>query len=97
MFPDRELYLPEHSWTADRKRCRQAGIPKPGEKPDTAARQRRQLQLMSLAETRRLFNLIGRPVHEFRNALHWSTFRRHQVEARRHHFRRRMRLRMMRI
>jgi SRSO17 transposase len=23
---DRELYLPEHSWCADRDRCRQAGI-----------------------------------------------------------------------
>lgn len=24
---DRELYLPEHSWAADRERCREAGIP----------------------------------------------------------------------
>lgn len=24
---DRELYLPEHSWAADRERCREAGVP----------------------------------------------------------------------
>jgi SRSO17 transposase len=24
---DRELYLPEHSWVADRERCREAGVP----------------------------------------------------------------------
>ncbi|MBP2053005.1 hypothetical protein J2Z21_005994 [Streptomyces griseochromogenes] len=53
---------------------------------------------MSLAETRRLFNLVGRALHEIRNALRWSTFRRrHQADARRHHFRRRMRLQMMQI
>ncbi|PYC74530.1 hypothetical protein C7C46_24295, partial [Streptomyces tateyamensis] len=53
---------------------------------------------VSLAEARRLFNLIGRPIREIQNALRWSTFRRrHQVEARRHHFRRRMRRQMMQI
>jgi hypothetical protein len=53
---------------------------------------------VSRAETRRLFNLIGRSLHEIRNALHWSTFRRrHQADSRRHHFRRRMRLQMTQI
>jgi hypothetical protein len=51
-----------------------------------------------MAEARRLFNLIGKPLREIHHALHWSTFRhRHQVDARRHHFRRRMRLQMMQI
>jgi SRSO17 transposase len=27
MLLDRELYLPEHSWIADRERCREAGVP----------------------------------------------------------------------
>jgi hypothetical protein len=55
-------------------------------------------RLMSLAETRRLFNLAGRALHEVRNALHWSTFRRrHQADVRRHHFRPRMRFQMMQI
>nr|WP_201305787.1 IS701 family transposase [Streptomyces sp. GF20] len=39
---DRELYLPEHSWAADRERCRRAGVP--GEVPFRTRPQ--QVQLM---------------------------------------------------
>ncbi|MET7843218.1 hypothetical protein ABZT45_32350, partial [Streptomyces sp. NPDC005356] len=72
--------------------------PEPAEPaPAGRVRPRRGIRV-SLAEARRLFNLIGRPLHEIQNALRWSTFRRrHQVEARRHHFRRRMRIQMMQI
>jgi SRSO17 transposase len=30
---DRELYLPEHTWCADRDRCRQAAVPDEGPSP----------------------------------------------------------------
>jgi hypothetical protein len=59
---------------------------------------RRRLASLTIAETRRLFNLIGRPLHQIQHALRWSAFRRrHQADARRHHFRRRMRIQMMQI
>jgi hypothetical protein len=46
---------------------------------------------LTIAEIRRLFNLIGQATEAIQHALHWSHFRRqHQAEARRHHFRRRL-------
>ncbi len=46
---------------------------------------------LTIAEIRRLLNIIGQTAEIIQHALHWSTFRRrHQAEARRHHFRRRL-------
>jgi len=47
---------------------------------------------------RRLFNLIGLTRIAINQGLHWSIWRRtHQADARRHHFRRRLRLQMIKI
>jgi hypothetical protein len=48
---------------------------------------------LTIAEVRHLFNIIGHAAEAVRHALHWSGFRRrHQAEARRHHFRRRLKI-----
>jgi hypothetical protein len=48
---------------------------------------------LTIAEIARLFNVIGQATEVIHHALHWSRFRReHQAEARRHHFRRRLKL-----
>jgi hypothetical protein len=46
---------------------------------------------LTIAEIRRLFNVVDHTTAAIQHALHWSRFRRqHQAEARRHHFRRRL-------
>jgi len=51
---------------------------------------------LTIAEIRRLFNLLGQAKRVIRHGLHWSTFRRrHQAEARRHHFRRRLKIQIL--
>jgi hypothetical protein len=48
---------------------------------------------LTLAEIGRLFNVIGQAAEAVQHALRWSGFRRqHQAEARRHHFRRRLKI-----
>jgi hypothetical protein len=50
----------------------------------------RRLAALTVAEVRRLFNLIGSTPTAIDHGLHWSIGRRaHQTKARRHHFRRR--------
>ena len=51
---------------------------------------------LTLAEIRRLFSLAGQPQDAIDRGLHWSRWRRrHQAEARWHHFRRRLRLQVL--
>ena len=46
---------------------------------------------LTLAEIRRLFNVRDQAKHLIHAAMTWSVYRRqHQAEARRHHFRRRL-------
>jgi hypothetical protein len=53
---------------------------------------------LSIGEIRRLFNLIGRDDHAVELGLYWSEQRRsHQARARRHHFRRHLRLQVLQI
>jgi hypothetical protein len=53
---------------------------------------------LSIGEIRRLFNLIGRDDHAVDLGLYWSEQRRiHQARARRHHFKRRLRLQVLQI
>jgi hypothetical protein len=48
---------------------------------------------LTVTETRRLFNASDQAIHLIKHALHWSGFRReHQANARRHHFRRRLKI-----
>jgi hypothetical protein len=48
---------------------------------------------LTLAEVARLFDVRDRAAEVIQHALHWSGFRRrHQAEARRHHFRRRLKI-----
>ncbi len=48
---------------------------------------------LTLAEVRRLFNVVDLAKDLIQHALHWSHWRReHQAEARRHHFRRRLKI-----
>jgi hypothetical protein len=48
---------------------------------------------LTIAEIRRLFNVVGQATEVIQHALHWSCFRRqHQAEARRYHFRRRLKI-----
>jgi len=61
-------------------------------------RERKRLIALTLAEIRRLFNLIGGTRDAIDQGIRWSNWRReHQAEARRHHFRRRLRLQMLQI
>lgn len=58
----------------------------------------RRLIALSIAEIRRLFNLIGKDDHIIDHGLRASAWRRgHQADARRSHFRRRLRLQMLEI
>jgi hypothetical protein len=53
----------------------------------------RRLAALTLAEVRRLFNLIGSARDAIDLGIHWSNWRReHQGEARHHHVKRRLRL-----
>jgi hypothetical protein len=53
---------------------------------------------LSIAEVRRLFNLIGKDDHTIDQGLHWSAWRReHQADTRRSHFKRRLRLQALMI
>ncbi|MEU7914952.1 hypothetical protein AB0B70_27995, partial [Microbispora bryophytorum] len=53
---------------------------------------------LSIGEVRRLFNLIGSNDHTVDLGLYWSEQRRsHQARARRHHFRRHLRLQVLQI
>lgn len=53
---------------------------------------------LTIAEIRRLFNLATTIDHGLDLGIYWSNFRRaHQATARRHHFRRRLRLQMIQI
>ena len=48
---------------------------------------------LTLAAIARLFDIRDRTADVIQHALHWSGFRRrHQAEARRHHFRRRLKI-----
>jgi hypothetical protein len=48
---------------------------------------------LTLAEIARLFHVRDRAAEVVQHALHWSALRRrHQAEARRHHFRRRLKI-----
>lgn len=48
---------------------------------------------LTVAEIGRLFTVVGQAAEVIAHALHWSGFRRqHQAEARRHHFRRRLKI-----
>ena len=48
---------------------------------------------LTLAEIARLFHVRGKAMDVIQHVLHWSGFRRrHQAEARRHHFRRRLKI-----
>lgn len=64
---------------------------------NTAPRRRR-LARLTVAEIRRLFNLIGKDDQAVDLGLRWPLWRReHQADARAHHFRRRMRLQTLQI
>jgi hypothetical protein len=53
---------------------------------------------LSIAEIRRLFNLIDQDDHAIDHGLRWSAWRReHQADTRRHHFKRRLRLQTLMI
>ena len=55
-------------------------------------RLRRRIRL-TLAEIRRLFNVRDQAKHAIHTAMRWSTYRReHQADARKHHFRRRLKI-----
>jgi FOG: Transposase len=66
--------------------------------PETAPPIHRRLIALTLAEIRRLLNLIHRGQHGITHGLHWSTWRRrHQAQARRAHVRRHLRLQTLMI
>jgi SRSO17 transposase len=68
------------------------------ETPSPVQRIHRPLIALTLAEIRRLLNLIHRGEHAIARGLRWSTWRRrHQAEARRAHVRRRIRLQTLMI
>ena len=65
----------------------------PGATEHPQTRPRRNLIRLSVTEARRLFNARHQGKHAMQQALAWSIWRReHQAEARRHHFRRRLKL-----
>jgi hypothetical protein len=48
---------------------------------------------LTIAEIRRLFNVCDQAKHLIQHTLHWSSWRReHQAQARRHHFKRRLKI-----
>ncbi|MEC3975301.1 hypothetical protein QMK34_08395, partial [Amycolatopsis sp. H20-H5] len=68
------------------------------DKPHTMTTRARHLVALSIAEIRRLFNLIDKDDHVIDQGLRASAWRRgHQADARRSHFRRRLRLQMLEI
>jgi len=69
----------------------------PDAEPDTPPPIHKRLIALTLAEIRRLFNLI--PTESaIAHGLHWSTWRRrHQADARRAHIQRHLRLQMQMI
>jgi hypothetical protein len=65
---------------------------------DTLTTRTRHLIVLTVAEIRRLFNLVDKDDQAIDHGLRWSAWRRgHQADARRHHFRRRLRLQMSEI
>ncbi len=53
---------------------------------------------LSVGEIRHLFNLSSKDDHSVELGLYWSAHRRsHQAQARKHHFRRRLRLQVQQI
>jgi hypothetical protein len=51
---------------------------------------------LTLAEIARLVHVRGKAMDVIQHALHWSSFRRrHQADARRHHFRRRLKIQVL--
>jgi hypothetical protein len=67
-------------------------------KPNTLTTRTRHLIILSIAEIRRLFNLIGKDDQAIDQGLRWSTWRReHQADTRRNHFKRRLRLQTLEI
>lgn len=65
---------------------------------DDRPRLANRLIALSIGEIRRLFNLIGKSDHAVELGLYWSEQRRsHQARARRHHFKRRLRLQVLQI
>lgn len=67
-------------------------------KPNTLTTRTRHLIILSIAEIRRLFNLIGNDDQAIDQGLRWSAWRReHQADTRRHHFKRRLRLQALEI
>jgi hypothetical protein len=65
---------------------------------ETAPPIRRRLIALTIAEIRRLLNLIHHGEHAITHGLHWSTWRRlHQAQARRAHVQRRLRLQTLMI
>ncbi len=67
-------------------------------KSDTLTTRTRHLIILSIAEIRRLFNLIGKDDQAINQGLRWSAWRReHQADTRRSHFKRRLRLQMLEI
>ncbi|MQA88316.1 MAG: hypothetical protein GEV03_27800 [Streptosporangiales bacterium] len=97
-------HLPRHHRPQSQKKGRQNSQPlnpdhnpsgNPTE-PDQTPPIHRRLISLSLAEIRRLLNLIHRGQHAIAHGLHWSTLRRrHQTDARRAHVRRHLRLQMI--
>ncbi|MEU6040558.1 hypothetical protein ABZ801_34665 [Actinomadura sp. NPDC047616] len=71
----------------------------PPQTPERAPRRQvRRLIALSVAEIRHLFNLIGKDDHAVKLGLYWSNLHRsHQAEARRHHFKRHLRLQIIQI
>ena len=67
-------------------------------KPKTTPPIHQRLIALTIAEIRRLLNLIHHDDHAIAHGLHWSTWRRHhQAQARRAHIRRRLRLQTITI
>ncbi len=66
--------------------------------PENSPPTPRRLIPLTLAEIRRLINLINPRKHDIAHGLHWSTWRRqHQADARRAHARRHLRLQALMI
>src|SRR2546430_1701838 len=92
-------HLPSSHRAHHQKRGREhAAQPDKHIKPETAPHIHRRLITLTLAEIRRLLNLIPRGEHAIAHGLHWSIWRRrHQAEARRAHVRHRLHLQTLMI
>jgi len=61
--------------------------------PDNGPRRCSGVGSLTLAEIRRLFNVRDQAKHAIHTATRWSTYRREQqAHARKHHFRRRLKI-----